>query len=599
MRIEDKPKTPEAWNCNTGWLWLEPGQKALFRVRLISPQPKGLKLFGMRSYPGNRSDDADALDSSKVSQIVLYGSEPEEDCQFEVSRIFASGQALKLPSADKFFPFIDGYGQFIHKEWKNKIHSQADLDGQKDAETKDLSAHPGPKGWDKYGGWEAGPKQKATGAFYPKKIGGRWRLVDPDGMPFFSHGLSVVNLYETTPLDGREAWFKDFPGEEDAFKEFSGSAEVGKGYYEGKTVKTFDFRRSNLRRKYGENWKEHYVAQTHARLKSWGFNTLGNWSSPEFTRMARTPYVVAVHPGGYKSLGGSKGFWQPFADVFDASFKRALDEAMGGQSKDGALDPFCMGYFVDNELSWDDDTALALSTLASPEDQEAKKVFVSDLKAKYAEIGRLNRAWGSKYASWDDLQRGKTEPDGKLAEEDLKAFSRKTAETYFKLCRGAVKEVAPQRLYLGCRFAWYGEIAERAAAKYCDVLSYNLYRRGVETFKLPEGVDAPVIIGEFHFGALDRGMFDPGMVEVKDQAERGEAYREYVSGALKNPLIVGCHYFQYADQPVTGRSLDGEPAQIGFVDIADTAYEEMVAASRGMGEELYHSLAVGRREEAP
>ena len=37
--------------------------------------------------------------------------------------------------------------------------------------------------------------------------------------------------------------------------------------------------------------------------------------------------------------------------------------------------------------------------------------------------------------------------------------------------------------------------AARAAAKYCDVISYNLYRREVAGFRLPEGIDRPVIIG--------------------------------------------------------------------------------------------------------
>ena len=39
----------------------------------------------------------------------------------------------------------------------------------------------------------------------------------------------------------------------------------------------------------------------------------------------------------------------------------------------------------------------------------------------------------------------------------------------------------------------------RAAAKHCDVLSYNIYRRHLRGFKLPEGVDRPVLVGEFHF----------------------------------------------------------------------------------------------------
>ncbi len=33
-----------------------------------------------------------------------------------------------------------------------------------------------------------------------------------------------------------------------------------------------------------------------------------------------------------------------------------------------------------------------------------------------------------------------------------------------------------------------------------------------------DGADKPVIIGEFHFGALDRGMFHPGLKQARDLA---------------------------------------------------------------------------------
>ena len=56
-------------------------------------------------------------------------------------------------------------------------------------------------------------------------------------------------------------------------------------------------------------------------------------------------------------------------------------------------DPWCVGFFVDNELSWGDETSLGLAALASPAEQQAKKVFVDDLKAKYQTIEKLNAAW--------------------------------------------------------------------------------------------------------------------------------------------------------------------------------------------------------------
>ena len=97
----------------------------------------------------------------------------------------------------------------------------------------------------------------------------------------------------------------------------------------------------------------------------------------------------------------------------------------------------------------------------------------------------------------------------------------------------------------------------------------------------------PLIIGEFHMGALDRGMFHTGLVSVDSQAARAKAYKEYVQSCLRHPSFVGCHWFQYQDEPTTGRVYDEENYQIGFVDIADTPYRETIDACREVGSGMY------------
>lgn len=96
-----------------------------------------------------------------------------------------------------------------------------------------------------------------------------------------------------------------------------------------------------------------------------------------------------------------------------------------------------------------------------------------------------------------------------------------------------------------------------------------------------------LLIGEFHFGALDRGLFHTGLVSLPNQKARAQTYIAYVRGPLRHPQFVGCHWFQYFDEPTTGRSYDEENYQIGFVDIADTPYAETIAACREVGYSLY------------
>jgi hypothetical protein len=253
-----------------------------------------------------------------------------------------------------------------------------------------------------------------------------------------------------------------------------------------------------------------------------------------------------------------------------------------------AGDPWCIGYFVDNELAWGDAPSLATAALASPRGQAAKAAFLAFLAQKYPSIDRLNAAWGTAHVSWDALADCRRPPSQQQAKGDLESFSSTIAAEYFRQCRAAVKRIAPDNLYLGCRFAWVNDRAAHAAAQFCDVVAYNLYRDDVADFRLPEGIDKPVIIGEFHFGALDRGMFHTGLRPTASQDDRAAAYRNYVTGALRNRYLVGTHWFQFGDQATTGRG-DGENYQIGLVDICDRPYRETIEAVREVGRSMYRT----------
>jgi hypothetical protein len=242
---------------------------------------------------------------------------------------------------------------------------------------------------------------------------------------------------------------------------------------------------------------------------------------------------------------------------------------------------------VDNELTWGDETSLSIASLQSPADQPAKKAFVEELRKKYSSIDKLNSSWKSDYQSWQHLLETTDAPDKQHAGHDLEEFYSLIADTYFQTVSEVIKNHAGNKLYLGCRFAGVNNQIQLSAAKYCDVVSYNLYYYTVENFKPVQGnMDKPVIIGEFHFGALDRGMFHGGLCPVKNQAQRAKYYKSYIESALKNSFIVGAHWFQYKDESTTGR-FDGENYQIGFVDVCDKPYYETINASRDIGYQLY------------
>ncbi|MBQ2820584.1 MAG: beta-galactosidase [Thermoguttaceae bacterium] len=599
VRIDD----PAAKQNNANWFTQNikvPAQtRGVFSVELPASFPKQLqgKIVGMRGLPGGSRLGAASLDWRNVVSFFIFVGEQNRGTKFRVYSIKAIKGEKQTPTAEwmkmapeEFFPMIDRYGQFKYEDWPGKIHSDAEFAERIKAEKADIAANPRPGNWDKYGGWSDGPKLKATGRFRVEKVGGNWWLVTPEGHLFWSHGTDCVGMSNGNgPISEREHYFEDLPKD----SPFYGKGWTHIGFYGGKgEFRTFNWTKANLERKYGPDFAARHSESAHERLASWGMNTIGNWSSGEIFKMQKTPYVVTLSAGG-RAIEGSEGYWGKFPDPFTDEFRVSIRNSVKW-NQEALNSPYCVGAFVNNELSWGGQYSLARAALASPADQPAKIEFVNFLQKKYGTVEKLNQAWKTAYADWNAILNSAVVPKDPALNPDLDAFYSVIAEKYFAVIHEELRAGAPETLDLGCRFAWTCDSAAYAMAKYVDVMSYNRYEEHLENFKLPQGIDMPVIIGEFHFGALDRGVFHTGLRGAKDQNERAEKYYGYVRSALENPAIVGTHWFQYGAQPTTGR-FDGENYQIGLVDIGDTPYPEIIAKVREIGRTMYQIRANSKK----
>jgi len=361
---------------------------------------------------------------------------------------------------------------------------------------------------------------------------------------------------------------------------------------------------------YGSNWYALWQAATLSRLPACGMNTIGNWSDARLYAAKKVAYTVTIDPWPavkddakmqFAEVASGNDYWKRMADPFDPRYAEALDRGTRGKALAHRDDPWCLGYFIDNEMSWGsmkDNRSrygLALGTLAMKANSPAKQAFISSLQAKYAGIARLNQAWGTSLASWQALLDNPLQPPGDLSamQDDLRAFSRDFARQYFRIVTGILKKYDPNHMYLGPRFAWHTRESVEACGELCDVISFNIYRPKVvpSEWTVLQGIDKPVLIGEFHMGALDRGMFHTGLVPSEDQADRARMYMEYVRSVVDHPLMVGCHYFKYADEPLTGRPGDGENYNIGLVSVTDAPYPELIEAARMVHAEAYRRRA--------
>lgn len=581
-------------NSNTGGVSLNPGETGTLVVDIDRYFAEDLreKLIGMHWTPwGKRGEYGGRLDPGNVVQVSVFLNKPARPATFAVDNIRAEGSYTEPKVPEPFFPFIDKYGQYMHQEWVRKVKSDADFAVIREEEAKSIHDFPRPKDWNTYGGWTGGPDLGKSANFRTAKHEGKWYLVDPDGHLFFSVGMDVVQIGGTTPIERREGWFANAPWENEAsFDKFVTTKKAMRGDYSGE-VKTYDFYSANMVRKYGEDYETVWLDLMPKRLMNWGFNTIANWSEPKLLKVAGMPYTHWVFYWAPSKLPKQPGTRNQVPDPFDPGLEDAITKAGERMLKGTTDDPNCIGYFVDNELSWGEDDYLALGVLKASPQLYAKQELVKDLQAKYGEIAKLNSAWGMDFADWEALLKNDKAPKSETATADLTAFNEKLVNRYFEVVAGAMKKLAPDKLYLGCRFAEHNAQVVKAAAKYCDVVSFNIYRETVEQWKPIVDIDKPVVIGEFHFGTNDRGVWGKGLRGAATTEERAEKYLRYVTGAARNPVLVGTHYFALTDESTTGRTQEGENHGFGFLSVTDTPYPEMIEASRKAATELYQTRA--------
>src|SRR5262245_13595157 len=127
---------------------------------------------------------------------------------------------------------------------------------------------------------------------------------------------------------------------------------------------------------------------------------------------------------------------------------------------------------------------------------------------------------------------------------------------------------------------WVNEGDWEAVAPHCDVIGYDHYaaRFGAEPAgKLIAAHDKPVLVGEFSCPAHYNGMRGVGRYgnSCPDDASSGKFYAQWLADAARHPQCVGVLYFQYRDQPITGRGpapgadaslVRGEDFAFGIVD---------------------------------
>ena len=595
----ENPDAQRLMNGTQNAAELLPGEAKPFVLRLVrrpeDPTFEPFKQWYMYFKDMNVRDNT--MDPAQVARITLTIEHWTPGQAVEISGVYATGVGKPLPMP--FFPFVDEYGQYVHGDWPGKIYKDSDFAARIKEEERERALWPGPDDRDEFGGWAKGPQLKATGYFYATKHEVKWWLVTPKGHLYWSHGPTGVGPGgDLTPVTDRQNWFVALPDQSGPFGTFyhDGKSAMFK-YYVNKDWRGLDIQQLNNYRKYGENYRERVAEVSHDRLRSWGFNSIGNWSDSTVRLMRRTPYTVAIHGPDVRVMKGSDG--HSFQDIYDPKWEPGLYANLEKQQGTTANDPWNIGYFVDNEraLGWRPrGAALGEMALKAPPDQPAKLKFIDLLKTRYEQIDKFNQAWGTKHISWDALRDSRDavpftvdKKDNKAVLDDCGDFGMMFLERYFSVAKAAVKKTAPNNMFLGSRFYGHTDPAVvQLAGKHWDVISYNIYDNP-PTGRVDQynKLDLPIMSTEWGVSSdVMQTPFRDAKLSAPTPGERAALIGKYLDASIRHPNMVGAHFFQFRDQPLSGRP-DGEATLRGFVNVADTPNFEMISVNRRFGYSMY------------
>jgi len=521
----------------------------------------------------------DRVDLSKVDRMmitILRKSElPVRWCMTPLT-----ATVEEPPLLDKLIlpkgKLIDELGQSTLHEWSTKSRSPEEVTKRLHAQFADAPKQKFPDGFSRWGGCLA-KKFEASGFFRTHHDGKRWWLVDPDGCAFWSAGMDCVRVDTDAAYGGLEealSWLPDPDGEYKA---------IYHGYGEHKGI---NYLAANFIRAFGsKDWYDKWAEITLGELRRLGINTVANWSDWHIAKKAGFPYVK---PLGLR-LANTPMIYRDFPDVFHTEFAHDV-EAFAGQLRETADDPAFIGYFLMNEPNWGFSSETPASgMLFTTKFCKSRKALSKFLKEKYKDDNALANAWGMK-VTFDNVAEGEWHtPLTEQAKKDLADFSSIMVEMLFKSLSDACKKVDPNHLNLGARYYTVPPSWAIKGMQCFDVYSMNCYRNRIpsaEFEKISNMLNQPIMIGEWHFGALDVGLPGSGIGHVRNQEDRGKAYRIYTEDAASKPYCIGVHYFTLYDESALGR-FDGENWNIGFLDVCNRPYEPLAKAARMTHERMY------------
>lgn len=382
---------------------------------------------------------------------------------------------------------------------------------------------------------------------------GAWWFVDADGSAFYYQGVTSINRAGT-----------------------QGGRRAAPGAYAAAVDARYDYPAS----------PGAFVDSVVSRLREWGFNGMGSWTTDEFFErgLFYTDNVEFFH-------GGPRLARSRFVDVFDPAWREFIDAKAREICAPQKHNRLLVGYFTENEIGFPTVDTVPLDAVGKPILAGARPSLLQNCLAEAPEacawreawrfvLGRrgggpadAGRAWGVELSCRDDVARLTDAGEVCVSDgfrDDADAFAAHCAETFFRWSALAIRRHDPNHLVLGCRWAGPPHPQVLAAeSRWTDVISLNNYQdmfyERIEEYA--NVLDLPILIGEFCWNddahmTIEMPFEDPvGLTAAERMVESGSRALLRVFG---HPNVAGWTWYRWiSDNPLRS------PRNCGLVDEND------------------------------
>lgn len=274
-----------------------------------------------------------------------------------------------------------------------------------------------------------------------------------------------------------------------------------------------------------------------------------------------------------------------FPDPFDPGFARAYRSRVQQIAKLVRWKPWHGGWFADNEISHRNLHRYVYSSHCA----EALRAF---LEQRYqGDIGKLNQAWQTDFASFEAMVAGRPEPPERecTMTADFRLFAREIVKKYAEVTLEIIRDEDPGHLVFSPRLM-FGDTEYVDLYSCYDAIAVNYYPSNNEPGLSAEAKERlrdvhersgrPIIIGEWSVPAVDSGLYDdPDNLDwswpqtVPTQTDRARQAACVTIDFYNLPFTIGAHWFIWYDFDSEERR-----ANRGLFTASDEPWTEVIDA---------------------